>query len=64
MRHSSVLIHKDKEGIGRKKRIERLSIKKKDNIIKETYISGIYPSILNCEYINDRIIFNWTIYKI
>lgn len=61
MRHSSVLIQKDKEGVGRKKRIDRLSIKKK--IIKETYISVIYPSILNCGYINDRIIFDWTKYK-
>lgn len=26
------------------------------------YICGIYPCILNCEYRNDRIIYDWTKY--
>lgn len=29
---------------------------------RETYIWGIYPSILNCGYRNDKIIFDWTKY--
>jgi len=52
--------HSERWKLRRKKRIDRSSIQ---NYIRkmrkgERYICGIYPSILNCGYRNDRIIFD------
>jgi len=46
------------------KRIDRSSIPNCMGKIREReeYICGIYPSILNCGYRNDRIISDWTKY--
>lgn len=61
MRHSSGFIRKGRKL--RQKRIDRLSIQ---NIevklrVKEAYMCGIYLSILNCGYINDRIVLSFCI---
>lgn len=61
MRHSRVLIRKDGSS-DEKKRIDRSSIPNCMGKMsrRETDIRGIYLSILNCGYRNDRIVFDWT----
>lgn len=60
MRHSCALIRKDVSS--GEKRIDRSSMQNcmGKTSRRETDIRGIYPSILNCRYRNDRIVFDWT----